>query len=712
MKNKIFTTRNLFRLIFIALFITAININNAAAQAVSINTTGNAPDASAMLDIVSTSSGILIPRMTEAERGTIDVTGSPTGVMVYQTDGAVPGYYYYDGTEWQNLFSGDIPVIPGESEYWLRPDADPTYIYPEGNTMIKVYDAGETYGIHYDGGTNQYGIWARTTDVTNPTAAVAGFSDVAGNQTTGYLGYNGNWTATAPATTFGTVSGSGAYAIAEDPGRTAVFGRSTGNATFAATISYSDVWMANYNYVDNSSDTYNPSTVYAQLNNTDVTLAGDHKAYTGVSVYEGATDGAGTTMGAYFQGWGYNNAGTAGQPAVGVTGEGLGTISGLYDYAAGVRASSNSPGTIYAHPNGLGAAVEGTGRYGGAYFDLLYDAGPGVGYYLGETWNGLVADAWPANGSMNSDMWFFGVHGALFNVDANSRINRRSGGVLGSHEDGGAQNAWGSLGYHANNNSYYGVYGSTPYASGGGKNKVYNGTGVAGSGSLFGAWFNGETYGMAVKGERFGLYVSGKQYTNEVITQLNDNGTNERIATYVPTSMTVDIYMKGTGQLENGKATINFDKEYINLISDSEPVIVTVTPMGQTNGVYLESVKSTGFSIAENNAGKSNTSFSWIAVATRRGYENPENPKEVLSYDYDKNLSDHMFNDSDLENEGKPMWFDGEKINFTEVPNVVRMDNKKERKIRVDSKIKIIEEDIKVNNEILKQSFKKTKVIK
>jgi len=44
-----------------------------------------APDASAVLEVASTSKGFLFPRMTEAERGLI---GSPaTGLMVYQTDG-------------------------------------------------------------------------------------------------------------------------------------------------------------------------------------------------------------------------------------------------------------------------------------------------------------------------------------------------------------------------------------------------------------------------------------------------------------------------------------------------------------------------------------------------------------------------------------------------------------------------------------------------
>lgn len=55
------------------------------------------PDASAVLEVASTSKGFLFPRMTEAQRGNI---GSPaTGLMVYQTDGD-EGVYIYKSFGW------------------------------------------------------------------------------------------------------------------------------------------------------------------------------------------------------------------------------------------------------------------------------------------------------------------------------------------------------------------------------------------------------------------------------------------------------------------------------------------------------------------------------------------------------------------------------------------------------------------------------------
>lgn len=67
---------------------------------IGINTT--TPDVSASLDITSTNSGFLVPRMTEAQRNLI---ASPaTGLLVYQTDN-VAGFYYFDGAIWTDFGS-------------------------------------------------------------------------------------------------------------------------------------------------------------------------------------------------------------------------------------------------------------------------------------------------------------------------------------------------------------------------------------------------------------------------------------------------------------------------------------------------------------------------------------------------------------------------------------------------------------------------------
>lgn len=78
------------------------------AQGVGINTGGAAPNASAVLDVASTSQGVLTPRMTQAERNAI--AGPATGLLIYQTDNR-PGFRFFDGTDW--VFMRGMTSIPG-----------------------------------------------------------------------------------------------------------------------------------------------------------------------------------------------------------------------------------------------------------------------------------------------------------------------------------------------------------------------------------------------------------------------------------------------------------------------------------------------------------------------------------------------------------------------------------------------------------------------
>jgi len=74
--------------LFFSLFV------NVTIAQVGINTDGSSPDNSAMLDVKSTTKGILIPRMTQTERDAISTPA--TGLMTYQTDNT-PGFYSNSG---------------------------------------------------------------------------------------------------------------------------------------------------------------------------------------------------------------------------------------------------------------------------------------------------------------------------------------------------------------------------------------------------------------------------------------------------------------------------------------------------------------------------------------------------------------------------------------------------------------------------------------
>jgi hypothetical protein len=87
-----------------ALFIQVLAIlliSNAEAQNqnVSINNTGNPADAAAILDVSSTTKGMLIPRMTTIQRTSITPLGTAQeGLIVY--DVTLSEFWYWDGTQW------------------------------------------------------------------------------------------------------------------------------------------------------------------------------------------------------------------------------------------------------------------------------------------------------------------------------------------------------------------------------------------------------------------------------------------------------------------------------------------------------------------------------------------------------------------------------------------------------------------------------------
>jgi len=83
-------------LLFSAFFFITITIR---AQ-VGIGT--ETPESSSVLDITSTSKGLLVPRMTQIQKNAI--SNPATGLLLYQTDGTV-GFYSYDGSNWLLLIN-------------------------------------------------------------------------------------------------------------------------------------------------------------------------------------------------------------------------------------------------------------------------------------------------------------------------------------------------------------------------------------------------------------------------------------------------------------------------------------------------------------------------------------------------------------------------------------------------------------------------------
>jgi hypothetical protein len=106
------------KITFFVLIAFLIGIStNVNSQGVAINNDGSDPDGSAMLDVTSTSMGILMPRMSSTERGNIVLPAK--GLMVY--DVTLNQVYMNTGTSgsptWTNISTGQLWTRVGSYTY-------------------------------------------------------------------------------------------------------------------------------------------------------------------------------------------------------------------------------------------------------------------------------------------------------------------------------------------------------------------------------------------------------------------------------------------------------------------------------------------------------------------------------------------------------------------------------------------------------------------
>ncbi|MBW6460793.1 MAG: hypothetical protein K0B08_09485 [Bacteroidales bacterium] len=157
--------------LLILLFIPAF-----AFSQVSINSSGSAPDPSAMLDINASDKGMLIPRVSlvSIENGTYPVNNPATGLMVFNIGGDLTtGLYIWNGARWgsmatmeqvmENILENGGSGIYGEM-YEFNPIGSYSNInitsgggYVPWTTAV----AGNTNGIGFDASTLDAPVFGR-----------------------------------------------------------------------------------------------------------------------------------------------------------------------------------------------------------------------------------------------------------------------------------------------------------------------------------------------------------------------------------------------------------------------------------------------------------------------------------------------------------------------------------------------------------------------
>ncbi|MFN0256804.1 hypothetical protein [Pedobacter ureilyticus] len=206
------------------------------AQNVAINTDGSSANTSAILDIKSTEKGLLIPRMTRAQR---DAISSPaTGLIFFQTDNT-PGFYYNRGTaavpDWQYISTGAVgptgPTGPtgatGATGQGFTNGTAPAQVYITGSSS--PFSPSNPVSLTGDVTLASNG----TTSITNNAVSVAKINatGTAGNTT--FLRGDGQWATPA----------SGAVTV-----NNSLSGNGTSGSALGLNLGNSNTWTANQTF--------------------------------------------------------------------------------------------------------------------------------------------------------------------------------------------------------------------------------------------------------------------------------------------------------------------------------------------------------------------------------------------------------------------------------------------------------------------------------
>jgi hypothetical protein len=726
-----------------ALFLFCLLAVGLSLQAqVAINTDGTAPDNSAMLDVKSTTRGLLAPRMTLAQRNAI--VSPATGLMVFQTNGT-PGYYYNSGTPaapvWALVGSNAGQwMTNGTSIYYnlgnvgIGTDSPLEKLHVDGYFYLSNTTSGYPF-IRFDnsfsGGNS--GLQFKESGINKAYIYYNGFdnslfinADNSGGFSPDLIVKNGGNIGIGTASPVANL-----HVIKNLPKYTALFGDDIHAFTGATTLAVGDNSGTALLYVGQTSMykgfllwNHNPTPANAQFwvgtyNGSNPLVLQPVGGNVGVrtsapeALFHVAEESPGYTglFGTPISSWtsstnvsiGDNNANSV--LYVGQSQDNKGFINWTYDatpanafFSVGSFSGSNplvlqsaggNVGIGTTTPNSkldvrynnynisqLGYNVtknsyfyhweistDGDGQTALYAFRDRSTQNDGIGYAVSEVNSALSAY------SFWGDLYSFGLSGFNYN-DYN-----RCGGVLGGLSYGGY---WGSLGYKSSSLTSYGGY-FTSSANGGGKlpGQANTGIGIGAWGDLMGADIHGKVYGLYVEGENYAMFSNGDVYKNKLDVHLQDNGTGTNTVLYTNVSTDVTVQTSGVATLSNGRANIAFDPSFAASVSAEAPVIVTVTPIGNSNGVYLAEVSASGFAVVENNDGKSSVTVNYIAIGKRAGYENPNLPQELIDAGYTNKMARGLHNDADTKTDGEGLYYENGQLSVGIHPSTLPDPNKR-----------------------------------
>jgi hypothetical protein len=171
------------------------------SQNIAVNSSGATANASAILDVSSSTSGLLIPRMTSAQKAALNpLPAAAQGLIVYQTDG-VQGFYYNTSTTttpaWNYLTPGGWSLTgnagtSAASNFIGTTDAVDWVVRTNNTERMRVLSGGNV-GIGTTAPTQKLDVQNGNGRINNVFlgdvghgAAWGGWSHSSMNSTTGY----------------------------------------------------------------------------------------------------------------------------------------------------------------------------------------------------------------------------------------------------------------------------------------------------------------------------------------------------------------------------------------------------------------------------------------------------------------------------------------------------------------------------------------------
>jgi hypothetical protein len=232
---------------YVLAFALVLFMKPAFAQNVAINTDGSLPDNNAILDIKSSTKGILIPRLSSSARIAVPATKC---LLVYDT--TTNSFWYHTGIAWQNLAAGS-------GSWSLNGNSDvnsANFIGTMDNTpfIIKVNNQLSAFLTSADTQVTSFGYRAGAGNTTGSDNTAIGRASLFANS-------SGNKNTAVGANALANTSGSGNTAMgsyALQLNTTGYFNEAIGvHSLYHNTTGSSNVAIGNSTLYENTTGTYN-----------------------------------------------------------------------------------------------------------------------------------------------------------------------------------------------------------------------------------------------------------------------------------------------------------------------------------------------------------------------------------------------------------------------------------------------------------------------